>query len=508
MGFSQALSGLNASSSNLNVIGNNIANSQTVGFKSSNAVFADVFAGAKIGAGVGVSNVQQNFSAGNVEGTGRALDLAISGEGFFKLNQGGQVVYSRNGQLTLTPAGFLENAQGARLMSGEGVIQVPSAAMPASATQQVKSVYNLKADSPVPSASKPFDPKDSTTFNYASTASVYDSLGSVHQLTTYFRRVGDLADRTWEVHATLDGKSITPTPAPVVAFDNQGVLQGVAPKRTDVALDAVDVTVGLDENARKNVYGAFLAGGPEPNDSNEKAAYNEYNDAFDSLMSSAPRIGSVRLEDAGSSLDEDARKNVYNAFLAGGPEPTDPGEKAAYNEYKAKADSLPFAYRPASFFVSSLELGNGAQDLSFDFNIDGTTQFGNDFDQSALTQDGYTAGSLVGITIDKNGTIVGNYSNEQKQTVGSLILATFRTPEGLQAVGNNVWIETAASGQPLFGTAGVGRFGSVESGALEVSNVDMTKELVNLIIAQRTFQANAQSVKAQSDLLEQAVNLR
>lgn len=397
MGFSQALSGLNASSSNLNVIGNNIANSQTVGFKSSNAVFADVFAGAKIGAGVSVSSVVQNFGAGNVEGTGRALDLAISGEGFFKLSQEGQVVYSRNGQLTLTPDGYLENAQGARLMSNAGVLQVPSAAMPASATTKLSSVFNLKSSDAAKPATPAFDPADSDTFNYASTASVYDSLGNVHQVTTYFRRVEPAADRKWEMYATLDGKPVAGTP----------------PALTPTS------TITFDENG-----------------------------------------------------------------------------------------VLDTAYTPDKVLVTAADPDNGAADLEFEVNLIGTTQFGNDYDQSSLTQDGYTAGSLVGITIDQNGTIVGNYSNEQKQTVGSLILATFRTPEGLQSVGNNVWIETAASGQPLFGTAGVGRFGSVESGALEVSNVDMTKELVNLIVAQRTFQANAQSVKAQSDMLEQAVNLR
>ncbi len=395
MGFSQALSGLNASSSNLNVIGNNIANSQTVGFKSSNAVFADVFAGAKIGAGVSVSSVVQNFGAGNVEGTGRALDLAISGEGFFKLSQEGQVVYSRNGQLTLTPDGYLENAQGARLMSNAGVLQVPSAAMPASATTKLSSVFNLKSSDAAKPATPAFDPADSDTFNYASTASVYDSLGNVHQVTTYFRKTDA---NEWELYATLDGNDITPNPVPTLSFDSNGKL-----------------------------------------------------------------------------LD---------------------------------------TYTPAEFTVDAtatspdVGLNNGAAELKFTIDLTGTTQFGNDYDQSSLTQNGYTAGSLVGITIDQNGTIVGNYSNEQKQTVGALILATFRTPEGLQSVGNNVWIETAASGQPLFGTAGIGRFGTVESGALEVSNVDMTKELVNLIVAQRTFQANAQSVKAQSDMLEQAVNLR
>ena len=465
MGFSQALSGLNASSSNLNVIGNNIANSQTVGFKSSNAVFADVFAGAKIGAGVSVSNVVQNFSSGNVEGTGRALDLAISGEGFFKFNQGGQVVYSRNGQLTLTPAGFLENAQGARLMSGEGVIQVPSAAMAASATTKVESVFNLKGGDTLPDANKPFDPQDSSTFNYASTASVYDSLGSVHQLTTYFRKVGTASSNTWELHATIDGKNITSSPAPLLTFDSNGKLIG-SNDRGLVAIDDIEPAVTQDADG----YAAFLSGqapaavSPTLPDGSVNPAYAPYEAARDAYA---------------------AYTSAYFAL----PQSTNP-------------------YQPAAFSIGEVELGNGAAALAFNFDVTGTTQFGNDYDQSRLTQDGYTAGSLVGITIDKNGMIVGNYSNEQKQTVGSLILATFRTPEGLQSAGNNVWIETAASGQPLFGTAGIGRFGTVESGALEVSNVDMTKELVNLIVAQRTFQANAQSVKAQSDMLEQAVNLR
>lgn len=493
MGFSQALSGLNASSSNLNVIGNNIANSQTVGFKSSNAVFADVFAGAKIGAGVSLSSVVQNFSAGNVEGTGRALDLAISGEGFFKLNQGGQVVYSRNGQLTLTPDGYLENAQGARLMANEGVIRVPSAAMQASATTKVGSVFNLKGGDTLPDANKPFDPADSSTFNYASTASVYDSLGSVHQLTTYFRKVGTASSNTWELHATVDGKSVTPKPAPLLSFDSNGKLIGTndrgliaqdpaqaatlaagEPDATDTALYPLGAADPAYLSA-KSAYDAAV---------NDKAGY----DAF--LLGSAPDLA---------------------GYVGGAANPDYLAAKSAYDTYSTQYFALPQTtepYRPAQFQLAKDVLGNGADDLTFEFDVAGTTQFGNDYDQSSLTQNGYTAGSLVGITIDQNGTIVGNYSNEQKQTVGALILATFRTPEGLESVGNNVWIETAASGQPLFGTAGIGRFGTVESGALEVSNVDMTKELVNLIVAQRTFQANAQSVKAQSDMLEQAVNLR
>lgn len=422
MGFSQALSGLNAAASNLNVVSNNIANSQTVGFKSASTQFADVYASAKIGLGVTVADVVQDFGSGNLETTGRGLDLAISGDGFFKFQQAGQVVYSRNGQLTMTPDGYLENAQGARLMGAETALQVPSGQMPAMATTELKSVYNLKADSAVPTKT-PFDPADSATFNYASTSTVYDSLGNTHQLTNYFVKSG-LSQ--WQVYAALDGKDITPKdvagdPAPpVITFTTNGTFP-IAPDSADAA--------------------KYPAGTADP------------------------------------------------AYVA---------DLAAYDAIK---------YTPSVFTVSAADLNNGAADLEVTLNLTGSTQFGNDFDQSSLTQNGYTAGSLVGITIDKSGNVVGNYSNEQKQTVGALSMVIFRTPEGLQSVGDNAWVETAASGQPLSGVAGTGRFGSVYAGVLESSNVDLTKELVNLIIAQRNYQANAQSVKTQSDALEQAVNL-
>lgn len=383
MGFSQALSGLNAAASNLDVVSNNIANSQTVGFKAAKAQFADVYASAKIGLGVSVSGVVQNFGSGNLDTTGRGLDLAISGEGFFKFEQAGQVIYSRNGQLTLTPDGYLENAQGGRLMGEQEALLIPSGQMAAKATEEIKSVFNLKSSSDVITAA-PFNPADPDTFNNSTTATVYDSQGNAHQMVVYFIKT---ANNAWTTQATIDGNPATGSGS--LTFDADGKLT-------------------------------------------------------------------------------------------------------------AGATGTTFTYTPT----------NGAAPLSLSLNLTGTTQSGNDFEQTALTQNGYAAGSLVGITIDKNGNVVGGYSNEQKQTLGTLSIVTFRTPEGLQPAGDNGWVETAASGQPLSGVAGVGRFGSVFAGVLESSNVDLTRELVSLIIAQRNYQANAQSVKAQSDALEQAVNLR
>jgi len=387
MSFSQALSGLNAASNNLKVMGNNIANSQTVGFKSSSMQFADVYANSKVGLGTRVSAVLQSFTAGNLESTNRSMDLAISGDGFLRFNQSGQVVYSRNGQLNLTPEGYLVNGQGARLMGENGILQVPAEGMTSSATTQVEGSFNLDARTAVPAARPAFSPTDASSYDYANTATVFDSLGNPHTMTTYFIKTAEAATgSTWTVRAAVDGTLSPQTQA--ASFNTSGVLAG----------------------------------------------------------------------------------------------------------YAASA----FTYSP----------GRGAADMSITLDLTGTTQFGNESSVATLNQNGYTAGSLVGFTIDKSGSIIGNYSNEQKQTIGVIQLASFRNPEGLMPVGNNAWAETTASGQPLVGQAGTGQYGSIESGVVETSNVDLTRELVNLIIAQRTFQANAQTIKTQDEVLQQAVNLR
>ncbi|WP_284456036.1 flagellar hook protein FlgE [Alloalcanivorax xenomutans] len=393
MGFSQALSGLNAAASQLDVVGNNIANSQTVGFKGSSVQFADVYTGAKVGQGVRVSGVLQDFSNGTLESTGRNLDLGINGAGFFRFLQGEQIVYSRNGQLTLTKEGYLENAQGARLTGfpagvGTGgqpqVLQVPAGGMNASATTGVDATFNLDAESDIITGA--FDPADDDTYSYANTATVYDSLGVQHTMTLYFVKTGE---NEWAVHSAVDG--------------------------------TVD----------------------------------------------AANTGELRFNSNGT-LDE---------------------ANSTFPDY-------------------SFAMNNGADDVTFGINFDGTTQFGQEFDLGSLDQNGYTAGSLVGVTVDDDGNIIGNYANEQSQVLGTLALANFRNPEGLQPAGDNAWVETGTSGQPLLGLAGTGMFGNVESQALEVSNVDLTSELVDLIIAQRNYQANTQTIKVQDEVLQNAVNLR
>ena len=391
MSFSQALSGLKAASTSLDVIGNNIANSQTVGFKGSRTLFADVYAGAQAGLGVRVTTVQQDFGTGMLESTGRNLDLAVAGEGFFRFIQNDQVVYSRNGQLIVDAEGYMVNAQGARLTGyppgvgsgGEPVeLRVPTEALGANATERVEAAFNLDSGSDI--IAETFDATNPDTYPYANNATVYDSLGNAHNVTLYFTKTGV---NGWEVRAGLGGNVVGPE---TIGFDTNGILN--------------------------------------------------------------------------------------------------PGDS-----------SLNFDFG---------DLGNGSSPLAFDFEIAGTTQFGNDFEMSAVNQDGYSSGSLVGVTIDESGRIIGNYSNQRSNELGRIVLATFSNLEGLNPIGDNVWVETTASGQAMLGLATNGQFGTIESGVVENSNVDLASELVNLIIAQRNYQANSQTIKVQDDVLQTAVNLR
>ena len=430
MGFSQALSGLNAAKANLNTLGNNIANSQTVGFKSSTTLFADVFANADVGLGTQVSAVRQDFSDGNIESTSRELDLAISGEGFFRMQQNGETVYSRNGQLSMDADGYLVNAQGARLM-GYGlsdandpfsdvvaggqpeVLRVPAAGMPAQATTQINAVYNLDASSVAGDPDQletatvdtglaaPDDTLD-IDYHYSNSFTTFDSLGNSRNVTVYYQKTGA---NQWQGNVAVDGR-INDDGASPAADENQFTLEF----DSSGALSSVNGTAGADAT---------------------------------------------------------------------------------------------------NFTFTAAQLGGGAADMTnVEFNLAGTSQFSKDSTNDQLTQNGYTAGTLVGIEIEDDGSIVRKFSNEQAQSAGQIALANFRNPEGLKAAGDNAWTATAASGGELVGQPGTGVLGSVTAGAVETSNVDMASELVDMIVAQRAYQANSQTIKVQDEILQSAVNLR
>ncbi len=406
MGFSQSVSGLNAASTNLDVIGNNIANSATVGFKVATVSFADMFAGSGVGMGAKVVKVTQNFNDGAPIRTNNNLDLAISQDGFFRLqNDAGSVYYSRNGQFTRDKDGNIINMQGLQLTgypaSGTPPVVLPGAqpiplnipqdAMLANASTTGEMVVNLNSNSTAITTA--FNASDPSTYHYVSTMTVFDSLGNPHNLNTYFTRT---APGAWEVNV-MD-TSLVPPPAPTaptftgnLAFDNQGQLTSGSPLVVTIA----------------------------------------------SLNGSA--AGSISIDLTGST-----QQNAGNAA--------------------------------------------------------GST--------STVKQNGYPGGEFVGFEISRDGTIAANFSNQQKKMVGQVVLATFANEQGLRPDGDNVWLETADSGTALLGVPESGSFGRLTSGALESANVDLGNELVNMIVAQRNYQSNAQSIKTQDSILNTLVNIR
>src|SRR5690554_4692981 len=256
MSFSQALSGLNAQSQKLGAIGNNIANSQTVGFKSSNVQFADVFANSRVGLGTRVSAVLQNFNEGNIESTSRNLDLAVAGEGFFRfMDTSGQVVYSRNGQLTMTPEGELINAQGFQIMgygvNAQGQVQVGGQPVPltvdseelgASATTGAGTVLNLDSRMNTGEELSVTELANGTeiSYHYANNFTVYDSLGNPVNTSVYYEKV---SENLWQAKVVADGEYDADNDF-MLRFNSNGTLVGAGPVDLDDP-DAADAIAAL-----------------------------------------------------------------------------------------------------------------------------------------------------------------------------------------------------------------------------------------------------------------------
>jgi flagellar hook protein FlgE len=434
MGFQTGLSGLNASSKNLDVIGNNVANSSTVGFKTSQAQFADVFAASLAGAGASqvgigtkVATVAQQFTQGNISVSNNTMDVAINGRGFFVLNNNGASTYTRNGQFQLDKDGYIVSSGGLNVTGFQvdsagnvtgamGDLQLNTSDISPQATSLASPVVNLDSRSTVPTggafpvtltavvpATVPptYVQPTADMYNSSTSTTIYDSLGNPHVATLYFTNLAAPvapAASSWNVRGIVDGGSYNAGAVlnfGTLGFDTAGQL--VAPAGPPVGLTV------------------------------------------------APAIGW-----------------------------TDPSV--------------------------------AAQTLGLNFN--GTTQFGSPFGVNALTQDGYASGRLAGFNIGDDGTILGRYTNGQVNTLGQIALANFANPQGLQPLGDNQWTESPASGQALIGAPGTSSLGVLQSGAVEESNVDLTAELVNMIVAQRAYQANAQTIKTQDAVLQTLVNLR
>ncbi|WP_114325260.1 flagellar hook protein FlgE [Candidatus Colwellia aromaticivorans] len=449
MSFNIALSGLNAAQKDLDVTSNNIANVNTVGFKESRAEFVDVYASSllaagktKVGDGVLTADVAQQFSQGSIQFTNNALDLAITGNGFFAtVPELGSLErsYTRAGQFKLNADNFVVNSQGGHLLgfpinpdgSSSSVslstatpVLIPTASGAPTKTSEVDIRMNLPAGDVAP-ANPVFDPTDPLTFNNSTSVTIFDSLGDSHVMTYYFVKA---SANQWNMFTAVDDVMVN------------------VPTGTSSTITADYPAPAPVQTTQAGVQGAVLSF----NSSGDFVGQNP------ALIQTAP---------------------LGIGILSNGADPT--------------------------------------QTVIIDFNLDTAspnpnepTQFASNFEVTALKQDGLAVGRLTGIDIGGDGLVRATYSNGTSQPLARIALVNFANEQGLTQVGNSNWKESLVSGEALAGEGGSGTFGTINSSALEQSNVNLTTELIDLISAQRNFQANSRALEVDNQLNQTILQIR
>lgn len=415
MALSVELTGLQAAQTDLDTIGNNIANVGTVGFKGSNPNFSDIYGASLLGAaGTGVSpgqgvltnSLSQLFTEGSISQTGNPLDVAINGNGFFQVQTPTGIAYTRDGSLQLNSQGFLTNDTGALVMgyapgaSGAsatngaiGAIQISQSNLSPVATTSLTMGVNLPAgDTPIDTTTTPFSISNPTSYNESTATTIFDSLGAGRTLTTFFTQVsGSGSPAKWQTHWELT-----------------------------------------------NSNGSMVASG------------------------------------AGATL----------SFSSSG------------------------VLTSGSGTISIPTLPNGASPLSITQKFTGTTLSDLSFEVNSLANNGTGGGQFSGLEISTNGNVIAQYSNGATKAVGTIALANFVNPQGLTPISGNNWQASVNSGDPAINPPGIGGLGTLESGALEASNVDLSTSLVNLIVAQQAYQANVQGINVDQQDVQKLLQLQ
>jgi len=533
MGISSALysgiSGLNTNGNAMSVIGNNIANTNTVGFKGARTVFSDILAStvsgsggtSQVGRGTQLSTVDNIFSQGTFESTESTTDLAIEGEGFFVVGVPGsaEVRYTRAGAFRFDDDGYLVNPEGFRvqgkqfLADGTMSVAAPSeirvdntVQIPANATTALTLTTNLDANSTLPDADADGTPdafsmaKPLGTSNYAASIQTFDTLGNTHLMTTYFSKT---ATNQWNWNTVVNRSELKD----FADLRNQiAATTGATSADVVTALQAIQTTYnspgGVVDAANSALTAAQGLTPPDPDAVNRaQYAYNlalELQGEINSAVSAAQSVaGAVPAGSAKSAVD------AAVASAAAQPAVMIVGTGNISFDAAGLLDSGGLG----STYLGALEWSNGASDagqVAINFK---TTQFNSASVVIGQDQDGYGAGELVRVSIDEEGTVIGNYSNGESIKVARVALAKFSNPGGLESMGGNMFAETGGSGAPRIGTAG-SSLGKIFTNALEQSNVDLAQEFVKMITTQRGFQANSRIITTTDEMLGELINLK
>ncbi|MDR2164682.1 MAG: flagellar hook-basal body complex protein [Zoogloeaceae bacterium] len=640
MAFQQGLSGLNVYSKALDVVSNNIANASTVGYKTSQAHFADIYAGTlygatnkQVGIGVNLMAVQQQFTQGNISITNNPLDIAINGNGFFRVQKSPNdqsAYYTRNGQFHVNKDGYIVNSNGTFLTgyaSQDGVTVNPASIVPLTIgtggipPQQTGWTSSVYPDQGGLTIGVNLDGRDkkSTTVNgtpimalqvettpgapgvtVAGTAQTpingtltyqentppgtggkllggpngaieYDGASASSSVTLNWNGAlitisGTLANgatvnvTTSDAHLNITSRS-NPNTEPIILTYNAGQFSGNRPFTTvevngtptpmpitytsgdTITIDGVSFVISADASNPLKDGDVFTIAPPDlawerlipfnwSNTSSPPFDPSMY--SFSAPATIYDQSGATHIltnyyvrrgDDGVDARTWDVFTVVDNKYLVSSSSTT-PTATLAFNADGTidLANSSPNTGRVPLDLSSVLQLDGTTVDLTsdlggynwfrqtagsaFNMNLRDSTMFGMKHDVNSIVQDGYAPGTLTSLTVSESGHITGGYSNGKTKIMGQVALVEFKNPEGLQSIGNNMWLESYASGQPTIGEPGAGTRGLLEGGKVEDSNTDLTKELVDMIVFQRNYQANAQTIRTQDQILQTLVNLR
>lgn len=526
------ISGLTTHAARMSVLGNNLANTSTVGFKSGNVQFEDLFYSnrthgasvGQVGHGSRVSSIYQDFSQGAYENTGAVTNVAIGGRGFFLVNDpiNGSEYYTRAGDFKFDNEGFLINPQGMRVQGwaaadsstavvkgAVGDLQIDSFQSEPKETSKMSLSLNLSnkaIDKATPTTAgtaangtdffalfstwdantSPAKPLGDDKYSYQKTMNVFDKTGSAHEVTVYFDKAKTVSgEDTWEYIVTCnpndDGRAnMTVAGPPATNKKTKGLLMAG--------------TIGFSNTgAMKNMSAYTYDGvGADPDDKASWKAASMDEDGFPIFTANFLHLDGVN-GTADKTADGESPELIALDLGFSSKNANRVFENAAETIDAVEADGTKLAK------INDVDI-NKTKKSATSFAIASTTH--------SMEQDGYTAGFLQEITIDKNGVVGGRYSNGQKQELFVLALADFADRQGLSLQGGNLYAESSQSGQAVVGRANTGRLGNVSSNTLELSNVDMSRQMVKLILTQRGYQSNSKVVTTSDEMLQEAINLK
>jgi flagellar hook protein FlgE len=524
--FFSGISGLIANSSSINVVGNNIANVNTVGFKASRATFQDVLyqsifgssGSSQVGRGTALSSVDTLFSQGSFESTSEPTDLAIGGKGFFIVRssenetnyftRAGQFRFDRDGNLTMPNGDILQGREIDRTTNAPvGVdtdIIISQAPSEPRATAIIGMNVNLQSDAA-------WVGTIDSAFGGAGTA-----IAAVPTATEGgYPRVGDYT-------MTLAGTAMTVT---VAHRDASGALTGTSSTYTDAALTAGTTYTNWQGSGLDFTTAAALANGTQTfgidgfstnyvSATVNPSATSDYSSsvtAYDSL--GQPHVVTVYFRKAYETAIPQQSVWEWMAHLNAADSATGANDLAGYGSLIFNNNGSLVsggAATPVTF-----DFSQGAQpaqpiDLVFGSGSGGgtTTQYPIASTTNFQTQDGYPPGVLQNVTVSPEGVISGHYSNGQILNLYQITLANFNNPNGLRREGSNLYSETIESGVAYTNAPGEGGLGKINPNSLEQSNVDLATEFVKMIVAQRGFQANSRVITTTDEILAELMNLK